>query len=135
MMFEIHVYFRKQIMKRSDFIKRSIAFMAIGIPATILTGSCSEGESVDPNNDPKDCLANGTTASISSNHGHSITVSKTDVDNGVQKTYSIQGSSSHAHEVTITPSQFSSLKSNQSSIQVVSTSGGGHTHSITVSCA
>ena len=122
-------------MKRSDFIKRSIAVMAIGIPVAALTGSCSENEELDPDNDPKDCLANGTSTSISSNHGHSITVSKADVDDGVQKTYSIQGSSSHPHDVTITSSQFSSLKNNQSSIQVVSTSEGGHTHSITVSCA
>jgi len=122
-------------MKRSDFIKRSIAFMAIGIPVAALIGSCSENEELDPNNDPKDCLLNGTSTSISSNHGHSIIVSKSDVDEGVQKTYSIQGSSSHAHNVTISSSQFSSLKNSQSSIQVDSTSGGGHTHSVTVSCA
>lgn len=122
-------------MKRSDFIKKSIAFISLGIPVTILVGSCSDDESPDPDNDPTDCLANGTTANISANHGHSITVSKSDVDVGVQKTYSIQGSSTHAHNVTITAAQFATLKSNQNSIQVVSTSGGGHTHSVTVSCA
>jgi len=131
----IIIHFGKQIMKRSDFIKKSIAFMSLGIPITIIAGSCSEDEEVDPNNDPKDCLANGTNASISSNHGHSIAVSKTDVDDGVEKTYSIQGTSSHGHEVTITSTQFATLKNNQTSIQVDSTSGGGHSHSVTVSCA
>ena len=131
----IIIHFRKQIMKRSDFIKKSIAFMSLGIPITIFSGSCSESEGVNPDDDPKDCLANGTNASIGSNHGHSLIVSKTDVDDGVQKTYSIQGTSSHAHDVTITSTQFAALKTNQSSLQVVSTSGGGHTHSITVSCA
>ena len=122
-------------MKRSDFIRKSIAIISLGIPVTVLVGSCSDNESVDPDIDPTDCLVNGTNANISTNHGHSITVSKSDVDDGVQKTYSIQGSSSHAHDVTITSTQFATLKNNQSSIQVVSTSGGGHTHSITVSCA
>jgi len=122
-------------MKRSDFIKRSVVLTAIGIPVALITGSCSNNEEVDPNNDPKDCLANGTTSSISANHGHSLTVSKTDVADGSQKTFSIQGSSSHSHEVTITSAQFAALKDNQNSIQVVSTSGNGHTHSVTVTCA
>lgn len=122
-------------MKRSDFIKKSIALISLGIPVAILVGSCSDDDSPDPDNDPTDCLANGTNSSISANHGHSITVSKTDVDDGAEKTYSIQGSSNHAHNVTITSTQFATLKNNQSSIQAVSSSGGGHTHSVTVSCA
>jgi hypothetical protein len=122
-------------MKRADFIKKSIAFISLGIPVTILAGSCSDDDSTDPDDDPTDCLANGTNANISSNHGHSITVSKSDVEDGVPKTYSIQGSSSHAHQVTISSTQFATLKSNQASIQADSTSGGGHIHSITVSCA
>ena len=123
-------------MKRIDFIKRITAIMAIGIPLLSVSNGCSS-EEVTPNtnpNDPKDCLANGTSASIGSNHGHSITVSKTDIENSVAKTYGIQGGADHNHDVSITAANFTSLKNNNS-IQVSSTSGGGHTHSVSVSCA
>lgn len=125
-------------MKRSDFIKRSLLFMTIGVTFTSLTNGCSNEEdppAPTPNPGPKDCLANGTSSTIGSNHGHSLTVSKDDVQAGVLKSYSIGNGVGHDHNVTITASQFSSLKNNQS-IQTDSTSGGGgHTHSITVSCA
>lgn len=124
-------------MKRSDFIKRSLVFITFGVSLSTLTSGCYGGE--DPpapitNSGPKDCLANGTSANISSNHGHSLNVSKEDVEAGIQKSYSIEGGAGHDHQVTITSSHFSSLKNNQS-IQADSTSGGGHSHSITVSCA
>jgi hypothetical protein len=124
-------------MKRSEFIKQTLVLLVVGVPVSTFTSGCYGGE--DPpapaiNSGPKDCLANGTSANISANHGHSLNVSKDDVQDGVQKTYSIEGGAGHDHEVTITSTQFSSLKNNQS-IQVDSTSGSGHTHSVTVNCA
>ena len=68
------------------------------------------------------------------NHGHVLNVSKTDVQNGAEKSYSIDGSASHDHTVVITASNFDLLKTNQS-IQVDSSMGGGHSHAVTVSCA
>ena len=62
----------------------------------------------------KDCLANGTNSSISANHGHVLNVSKTDVQNGAEKSYSIDGSASHDHTVVITANNFDLLKTNQS---------------------
>ena len=108
--------------------------MLMGLPLLAVTGCSGDDPAPAPFNADKDCLANGTSSSIGSNHGHTLTVSKTDVENGVQKTYSIQGGSTHDHEVTVTTANFTSLKSNQS-IQLTSTSGGGHTHSVAVSCA
>jgi hypothetical protein len=84
--------------------------------------------------DPKDCLANGTTSTIGSNHGHAITVSKDDVTAGVEKVYAIGNGAGHDHNVTITAANFTTLKNN-TSIAVASTEGSGHTHSVTVSCA
>ena len=60
--------------------------------------------------------------------------SKEDVEAEVDKTYSIQGTATHDHSLTISASEFASLKSNQS-IQVTSAAGGGHSHAITVTCA
>ena len=125
-------------MKRIDFLKRIAIVATMGLPLVTVITSCSSEADPNPTTppppDPKDCLANGTSSSIGSNHGHSITVSKTDVENGVEKTYAILGSASHSHDVTITAANFSSLK-NATSIQVSSTSGSGHTHSVSVSCA
>ena len=124
-------------MKRIDFLKRTAVVATLGLPILSVLSSCSTDTAptpTTPSTDPKDCLANGTTSSIGSNHGHSLTVSKTDVENGVEKTYNILGSASHSHDVTISTANFSSLK-NASSIQVSSTSGSGHTHSVSVSCA
>ena len=124
-------------MKRSKFIKRSLTMLAFGIPLITIANSCSTEEEpvpAPPGTDPKDCLANGTTTSIESNHGHDLTVSTADVEAATEKSYSIQGSSGHNHGVTITAANFNSLKTNQS-IQVTSTSDSDHTHSITVGCA
>lgn len=125
-------------MKRLDFIKRVATAVVVGVPFVLLATNCSTSDplpNTNPNTGPKSCLDNGTSSDISANHGHDLTVSKDDVQAGVPKSYSIGNGVGHDHNVTITASQFSSLKNNQS-IQTDSTSGGGgHIHSITVSCA
>ena len=123
-------------MKRNQFIRQAFTMALVGIPAVSLLESCSkEVEDPGPTTpDPTDCLANGTKTAITANHGHSILVSATDVENGVEKTYTIQGSSAHPHSVTITASLFETLKTSKE-INVGSTSNSGHTHSINVTCA
>lgn len=79
------------------------------------------------------CLSNGTSSSIDSNHGHTLTVSVADIQAGVDKSYSIAGTAGHDHTVTLTASHFTSL-SQSTSVQVTS-SLNGHTHTVTVSCA
>lgn len=124
-------------MDRKSFIQKSAGALII-LPAVGLVGCSSSddgGNDPDPNPNPQaNCLDNGTAVSIGANHGHTLMVSKSDVQSGTEKTYSIQGSSEHDHTVTLQASHFNSLKSN-SSITITSTSGGGHTHSVTVSCA
>lgn len=128
-------------MKRKDFLKQVVAYTVLGVPVFAIANSCTKEEVPTPTNPNTnnqgsvDCLANGTSSTIASNHGHTLTVSKDDVNNAVEKTYSIQGSSGHDHTVTITASQFASLKNDNQSINVVSTSSGGHSHNVTVSCA
>lgn len=128
-------------MDRKAFIQKTMGAMLIALPAYSLIGCSSSDNDSDTNPDPNpnpdpqgNCLANGTKSTITANHGHSLTVSTADIQAAAQKIYSIQGSSGHNHEVTLTTANFNSLKSN-SSITVNSTSGDGHTHSITVSCA
>ena len=134
-------------MKRKEFIKRSALVVAAGFPMATLIQSCGDDDSTTPeeeeeeeeNEDPggsntANCLDNGTNVDIASNHGHSLNVSKSDVTAGAEKTYSIMGSSSHSHEVTITANNFKQLQENKS-ITVNSNSGAGHVHSVAVSCA
>lgn len=123
-------------MDRKTFIKKMAGTLLISVPAYSMLGCSSSDDSSPspPNNNNKDCLANGTQSSIGANHGHTLQVSKADVQSGSQKQYSIQGSSGHDHMVTVTAANFDSLKNNQQ-VQVTSTSGDGHTHSVTISCA
>lgn len=69
---------------------------------------------------------------ISSNHGHSLTVPFTHVAYGTERQYSIQGTSAHRHFITVTPAMFAQLRANQS----ISVESGGvsHTHTVTISC-
>lgn len=73
-------------------------------------------------------------ANIGANHGHTMVVPRADVEAGVGKSYDITGSSTHAHSVMLTASHFATLAGGET-VMVDSTSGGGHTHSVTVTCA
>lgn len=122
-------------MNRKEFLKVT-GLLVVGLPL-VATVSCSSdsGSDNDGNGggEQGDC-DNGTSSAISNNHGHSLSVSALDVQNGVNKTYVIEGAANHSHNVIVTAANFQTLSTGQS-VQLSSTSGGGHTHSITVSCA
>ncbi|MBJ6367084.1 hypothetical protein [Snuella sedimenti] len=127
-------------MNRKTFIQKALGALLIALPAYAAI-SCSSSSDDSGNGGggnggggQGNCLQNGTSSSIASNHGHSLTVSKADVNAGVEKTYDITGSSGHSHNVTVSATQFNTLKSNQQ-ISITSTSGDGHTHSVTIRCA
>lgn len=125
-------------MDRKTFIKKTAGVVLISIPVISFIG-CSSDDTAngDPNIDPDaaDCLTNGANATaISSNHGHTLVVSKADIDAGTQKSYSIQGGSSHNHSITLTSANFNTLKTAKS-ISVESSRDSSHRHDVTVSCA
>ena len=125
-------------MDRKTFIRKTAGALLLAVPAyALLSCSSSSDDSIStppPTGGNPDCLANGTNSSISSNHGHSLTVSSADVAAGTEKTYNITGSSGHSHSITVSVANFTTLQSNQQ-ISINSTSGGGHTHNVTISCA
>jgi len=123
-------------MDRKSFLQKASATLLVGIPFLSLWGcgdDVDDGSGAPPSNSDTDCVANGTNSAIQSNHGHSLTVSASDVNAGAEKTYDITGGAGHSHQVTVTSGNFTTLKSNQS-ITVTSTTTG-HTHSVTISCA
>lgn len=125
-------------MNRKTFIKKAAGAVLVAIPVYSLIG-CSNDDStdIDPADDPSatDCLANGANAtSITRNHDHSLTVSKADVDAGVEKSFSIQGGSGHNHTIVLTTANFETLK-NEKTFKVESSRDDSHRHEVTISCA
>ncbi len=115
---------------RKEFLSALAAVAALPLVASCGGGDDGGG---DADGQAGDCLANGTTAAISSNHGHVLAVSAADVEAGTEKTYDISGSADHTHMVTLSANHFGMLQGN-SSITVQSTSTDDHTHAVTVNC-
>ena len=67
------------------------------------------------------------------NHGHVLTVLRSDLDSTTVVSYDIQGAADHTHTVTLTLAQLATLKSG-ASVTVTSTTTDYHQHVITVSC-
>ncbi len=126
-------------LSRRLFIKNNIEKLVISFSVLVLLPSCKSG-SGSATDTPADtgaiagghCQTNGTSITIESNHGHTLTVSTADVIAGTQKAYDITGTAGHTHSVTITAAQFTQLMANQG-VQVTSTTSG-HTHTVTVNC-
>jgi hypothetical protein len=77
--------------------------------------------------------ASCSATTITGNHGHTLAIPKADLDAAVAKTYSIQGSASHDHQVTFSPAQLAQLKAGQA-VTVTSTVDSSHSHSVSASC-
>jgi hypothetical protein len=87
------------------------------------------------NTDAGAVCPNGATATaISANHGHTLVVPTADVAVAVAKTYSIKGTATHNHDVTLTPDHFAQLAAG-ATISVTSTTVGSHAHVVKVICA
>lgn len=86
---------------------------------------------VDGSMQPKTCATLGT--AVGENHGHAMTVSAADVTAGVDKTYQIQGTSTHPHTVVVTAASFATLKMT-GSVTVTSSVDSAHSHDVTVTC-
>ncbi len=75
----------------------------------------------------------GCTPAISANHGHVLTIPLADLDSATDKTYDIQGTALHTHSVTLTAAELRTLKTG-AAVTTVSSTGGSHTHDITITC-
>lgn len=68
---------------------------------------------------------------INRNHGHALTLTYEEVIKGEPKTYSIQGSSGHPHELALTEEHFEALRKVET-IEVESSLVAGHTHIVRI---
>jgi hypothetical protein len=139
------------MMNRKQFL-RSLAGVGVGVFGVSALAGCGndigagvdagdqgfdeDGPADNPNDGPDDAphetLACTPGTSISNNHGHAVVVPAADVIAGVQKQYSIQGTSAHRHFITVTAAMFAQLKLG-TTVTVVS-GGVSHTHVVTISC-
>ncbi len=107
--------------------------MAVAVPALILS-ACGEDEGNGGNGGSGGGTCSSTSANISNRHGHELVIPIADVLAGEAKTYSIRGSGSHDHTVTIGAGNMAKLR-DEKSLTTISSSDGGHTHTISISCA
>ncbi len=122
-------------MTRKDFL-RSIVGAGIGAASVAVIAGCGGDDGGGMPDAPvvAACTTNPTIV-IQGNHvpAHTLTVSIADVNAGVDKTYDITGGSTHGHMLTVTAADFTAIKAGTTRM-VTSTSGGGHTHAVTVMC-
>jgi hypothetical protein len=75
---------------------------------------------------------------ISGNHGHLLTVPTADLTSTIAMTYSIMGSATHDHSLTLSPSDLAQLNSGGTVTEVSSVTDaapfGPHSHGVTVTC-
>lgn len=77
--------------------------------------------------------AAGCAATISGNHGHALSIPAADLDATAPRTYDIQGSADHTHQVTFSAADLAQLKAGQT-VTVISTTALAHEHSISETC-
>ena len=71
---------------------------------------------------------------FTANHGHTLIISRADLDSALSRTYSIIGTSGHDHQITLTATQLAQLKAG-GTISVTSFFGPGHEHQMSGGCA
>jgi hypothetical protein len=108
-----------------------------GTAALALFGGGTNGGGTNGNPAPaSSCGSSG--AEITGNHGHVLTVPTTDLTSTTALTYSIMGSATHDHLVTLSPADLAQLNSG-GTVTVVSSvtdapTFGPHSHGVTVTC-
>ncbi len=75
------------------------------------------------------CGADGS--AITGNHGHTLNILRADLDSMVAKTYSIRGTATHDHTVSLSVSQLQELKAGNS-VNAVSSIGDLHAHAVVI---
>ena len=82
---------------------------------------------------PPPPLTNCTGLVFSANHGHILTIPAADLNSSVTKTYSVQGTGGHDHQVTLSPGQLAQLRAG-GMVSVGTTFDAGHAHTMSGGC-
>lgn len=123
---------------RREFIRKCLGISFYAVFAQWFASACgSNTTGQNTATSGGNCVANGTSTSVGSNHGHtSPSIPGADVSAGIQKSYTVgSGSAGHTHAVTVSVGSFSSLRGNQGVNISTDADGTGHSHVITINCA
>jgi hypothetical protein len=136
---------------KTDLSRRRFLEPALGTAILLLMPGCGGGgsdagmsladsaaalgatPSSTPSSTPSITPGAGCGSIFDFNHGHVLTVLRSDLDSTTAVSYDIRGSADHTHTVTLTAAQLATLKSGVS-VTVTSTTTAYHEHVITVSC-
>lgn len=117
-------------MTRKQFL-RTIVGAGIGVAGVAALAAC--GSDAGPADAPGGtCTTPGAT--IGSNHGHTMLVTKAEITAGVAKSYDIAGQAGHPHTVMVSAANFASLAVG-GSVTITSSSTNSHAHDVVVMCA
>jgi hypothetical protein len=118
-------------MTRKGFLRA-----ATGGTILLILQACGGGDGTSTSSlddGSQDASCGSSDAAITGNHGHVLAIPAADLDSAVDVSYSIQGSASHAHTITLTAAQLQMLKAGQA-VTVTSSTTLSHNHSVTASC-
>jgi hypothetical protein len=107
--------------------------------AAVVLSSCGSpgGSTPDAGNGHTGCPgAKGASATtISSNHGHTLTVPAEDIAAGIQKGYQIKGTADHDHVVIVQSADFIRLREGRSpEFELGASTTNNHSHKIVLVC-
>ena len=107
-------------MNRREFLVRA-TIGGVSVPLLIREVGCGSSKSTNPPADSR-----SFTSSTNSGHSHTITIPNSDLSSTSTKNYT-SSSTGHTHTVTLTAAHFDTLSSG-CKVTVISSVGGGHTH-------
>jgi hypothetical protein len=122
-----------------DLSRRHFFEPVLGTAILLLMPGCGGGGSdagkslADSAATPSTTPSAGCGSTFDFNHGHVLTVLRSDLDSTTAVSYDILGAADHTHTVTLTAAQLATLKTG-ASVSVVSTNTNFHQHVITISC-
>jgi hypothetical protein len=116
-------------LNRREFTVQTALAMLSGVAITISEGcgSSSNSGGPDPVGGGNTTDLNGT---ISANHGHSATIKSATLLSPTAISIDIQGMATHAHTVTLTQAEVTSIAA-RTQVATTSTTDSGHSHTVT----
>ena len=110
-------------MDRRTFLQSAGALATwVGV-SVVLSGCSSDDDPAAPNSN----LTGDVAGQVSSNHGHTVKVSKAQLDSGNAVTLTLTNGNGHTHTVSLTDVQIASIGAG-SRVAATSSSDSGHSH-------
>jgi hypothetical protein len=122
-------------LSRKEFVQMTLAAMGAGALAACSSSSTAAPAVTPDSGGGGNCKTNGAQDGGIDDPKHHLVVPAADVLAGVDKSYSIQGTQTHDHMVTVTAAMFMQLAANMEVPMIVSTVTLNHSHTFAVICA